>query len=156
MTNVSGIYGLIAILICVIIIITLIFGIVLIYIYNSHKKILEGITEYEIDVNASINEEIPKILELYVQTIFDDYRAKFLEAQDIDYITSEKEKEITKDVSRLCADRLSPAMAHKLSLFWNPETIGSVIADKIYLIVVGYVAQHNSVKEIPSEFEPKK
>ena len=151
MTNVSGIYGLIAILICVIIIITLIFGIVLIYVYNSHKKILEGITEYEIDVNASINEEIPKILELYVQTIFDDYRA-----QDIDYITSEKEKEITKDVSRLCADRLSPAMAHKLSLFWNPETIGSVIADKIYLIVVGYVAQHNSVKEVPSEFEPKK
>lgn len=138
------IHFLILILVTLSIIMICSFGIAILICYNRHKKILEKLTEYEVDINATIDEEIPKILELFVQSTFEDYRVKFLEAQDLIYINQEKEQEIIKDVSGLCAERISPAMVHKLSLFWNPESIGSVIADKIYLIVVSYVAQKNS------------
>lgn len=139
-------HDIVMILYATILVIIVIFGILLLFMYNKHKKLMENISEYEIDVNASINEEIPKILELYVQSIFDDYRAKFIEPLSIDYISPDKEKEIITDVSKLCADRLSPALVHKVSLFWNPAEIGAVIADKIYLIVVAYVAKFNTTK----------
>lgn len=124
------------------------FGITLLIIYNKHKKILENLTTYEIDISATIDEEIPRILDIFVHNVFSDYRAMYLEAQDIGYIDTEKEKEITKEVSKLCAERLSNAMVHKLSLFWKPQSIGSVIADKVYLTVVAYVADHNKVQDI--------
>ena len=53
-----------------------------------------------------------------------------------EYITEEQESKIIDDMIDICSARLSPAMADKLSLFWRHESIGSVIADQIYLTVV--------------------
>lgn len=122
-----------------------VFGIVLVYYYHKHKKILEDLTKYEIDVGATIDEEIPKILELFVQSVFVDYQAKNLVKQENEYIRSDEEQRIVKEVATLCGERISPAMVNKLSLFWNPEVIAAVIADKVYLTVVAYVAQNNAV-----------
>lgn len=121
------------------------FGIILVYYYHKHKKILEDLTKYEIDVGATIDEEIPKILELFVQSVFLDYQAKNLVNQEHIYIQSDEEQKIVKEVATLCGERISPALVNKLSLFWNPEVIAAVIADKVYLTVVAYVAQNNAV-----------
>ena len=121
-----------------------IFGIVLIYYYHKHKQILENLTRYEIDVGATIDEEIPKILELFVQSVFADYQAKNLVQEE--YIRADREQQIVREVATLCGERISPAMVNKLSLFWNPEVIAAVIADKVYLIVVAYVSQNNAVR----------
>lgn len=120
-----------------------IFGIILVYYYHKHKQILEDLTKYEIDVGATIDEEIPKILELFVQSVFVDYQAKNLVQEE--YIRADREQQIVKEVATLCGERISPAMVNKLSLFWNPEVIAAVIADKVYLTVVAYVAQNNAV-----------
>lgn len=120
-----------------------IFGIILVYYYHKHKQILENLTRYEIDVGATIDEEIPKILELFVQSVFVDYQAKNLVQEE--YIRADREQQIVKEVATLCGERISPAMVNKLSLFWNPEVIAAVIADKVYLTVVAYVAQNNAV-----------
>lgn len=131
-----------------------IFGVATLYFYNKHKKILENLTTYEIDANASIDAEIPKILELFVSEIFADYRAKNLDPIDREYISQDDEQLIIAEMASLCSERLSPAMIHKLSLFWNPDSIGAVIADKIYLTVIAYVANFNQVS-YPNSIKPE-
>ena len=122
-------------------------GIAVIIVYHIHKKELERLTSYEINVSAKIDEEIPNILEKYVNNIFTDYRLKFLETQYMNvYISDEYQKVIYKEFADICGKRLSPAMMDKLSLFWNRDAIAEVIADKIYLTVVIYVAEHNATK----------
>ena len=142
--NTSGNCQLLIVIIACICVFICAFGIILIYYYHKHKKILEDLTKYEIDVGATIDEEIPKILELFVQSVFVDYQAKNLVQQE--YIRADMEQQIIKEVATLCGERISPAMVNKLSLFWNPEVIASVIADKVYLTVVAYVAQNNAVR----------
>lgn len=128
----------------------------MIIVYHMHKKELERLTSYEINVSATIDEEIPNILEKYVQTIFTEYRVKFLDMQYQDqYISDEEQESIRRDFVEVCGRRLSPAMMDKLSLFWKREAIAEVLADKIYLIMVGYVAEHNAVKQ-PTQTAEKK
>lgn len=148
-----SVYNLQILLILCIILVIIGFGISLIYvsskltkIYSRHRERLEEITKYEIEINATIDEGIPRLLELFVQEVFNDYRVKELE-MTTGYINSQKEEEIIKTMSQLCSERLSPAMVNKLSLFWSPNSIGSVIADKIYLTVVAYVAKNNAIHE---------
>ena len=116
-------------------------------IHNMRKSVNDNVkTEYyKCNVNATIDETIPKILDLYVQNIFNDYQAKYLAAEIKQYITPEQEQKILKEMGNLCAERFSPSMADKLSLFWNYNEIGAVIADKVYLTVAAYVAQNNAV-----------
>ena len=122
-------------------------GIAMIIVYHIHKKELERLTSYEINVGAKIDEEIPNILEKFVLSIFTDYRLKFLDMQYLNqYISDEKQEEIFKEFTAICGKRLSPAMMDKLSLFWKREAIADVLADKIYLTVVDYVVAHNAVK----------
>ena len=139
--------GLFVILFIIFIIFVAIAGAGFLYIYHVHKKEIERIMEYDINVNATIDEEIPKILERFVVSVFTDYQLKVLEPdENLIYISHEKEVEIIREVGAICSSRLSSAMIDKLSLFWKREAIGSVIADKIYLVVVQYVAAKNAVK----------
>ena len=122
-------------------------GIAMLIVYHNHKKELEKIMNYEINIGATIDNEIPIILENYINSIFIDYRLKYIEADEsLIYINNEKEIEILHEIGNICSERLSPAMVDKLSLFWNREQIAKVISDKIYLIVVQYVANFNAVK----------
>ena len=122
-------------------------GIAMIVVYHIHKKELERLTSYEINVSATIDEEIPNILDKFVANIFMEYRLKYLDMQyNGQYISDEIQKGIYKEFASICGNRLSPAMMDKLSLFWKREAIAEVVADKIYLTVVDYVVTHNAVK----------
>ena len=138
-----------ALLFCALtVVVIVVLGIAMIVVYHIHKKELERLTSYEINVGATIDEEIPNILEKFVNNIFTDYRLKFLEVQYMDmYISDDHQQAIYRDFADICGKRLSPAMMDKLSLFWKREAITEVLADKIYLTVVVYVAEHNSVKQ---------
>jgi hypothetical protein len=116
--------------------------------YNRHKAKLEELMKYNYNINASIDEKIPAILESFVNETFTDYRAMNIDPRtDIVYINDEKEKEIIEDLTKICIERISPAMVDKLSLFWSYNSIGSVVADKIYLTVVAFVAEFNAIKQ---------
>ena len=131
-----------------------ILGIAMIVVYHIHKRELEKLTSYEINVSTTIDEEIPNILEKFVANIFMDYRLKFLDMQyNEQYISDEIQKGIYKEFAEICGKRLSPAMMDKLSLFWKRDAIAEVLADKIYLTVVVYVAEHNSVKQTTQNTE---
>lgn len=125
---------------------------------NKRQAEIENtLKKYEININAVIDEKIPEILDTFVKNVFDDYLVMHVEIVNKDYITQEEETHMIRELGSLCSERISPAMIDKLSLFWSPESIGSVVAEKVYLQVVAYVASHNTVykqtvgKEIPKK-----
>lgn len=116
----------------------------LIYTMNKHKNNMENLTRYNINVAANIDRSIPGILEYLIQDCFNDYKIKNLAYKTDEYITPENEAKIRKDLAAIVTNRLSSATLDKLSLFYNIDSIASILADKIYIIVMDYVVDHNS------------
>jgi hypothetical protein len=72
-----------------------------------------------------------------------DYMATHPEIAQQHYITEEEETQIRKDLSSLLINRMSVPFLNKLSLYYNSMTISSIIAEKIYIKVTGYVVENN-------------
>ena len=115
-----------------------------IYTMNKHKSNMENLTRYNINVAANIDRSIPGVLEYLIQDCFNDYKVKNLAYKIEEYITPEREAEIRKDLVEVVTKRLSRATLDKLSLFYNIDSIATILADKIYIIVMDYVVDHNS------------
>lgn len=120
------------------------FGLV-IYSNNKHRKKLEEISLYQINVSATIDQSIPEILDLIIQESFTDYQVKYLAPMNEGFINEEREAAIRKDLVQMVSLRISNAALDKLSLFYNIKNIADIIADKIYICVMNYVTEHNSV-----------
>lgn len=116
-----------------------------IYSNNKHRKKLEEITLYQINVSATIDQSIPEILDLIIQESFTDYQVKYLAPMNEGFINEEREAAIRKDLVQMVSLRISNAALDKLSLFYNIKNIADIIADKIYICVMNYVTEHNSV-----------
>ena len=123
--------------------ILILFGVV-IYINNKHRKRLEEITIYQIHTTSKIDQSIPEILDLIIRESFADYQVKYLLPLDEKYISSEREGQIRKDLANLVTTRISNATMDKISLFYNIANIADIIADKIYILVMNYVTEHNT------------
>lgn len=121
----------------------ILFGVV-IYVNNKHRKRLEDITMYQINVSATIDQSIPEILDLVIQESFTDYQVKYLAPLNEGYINEAREIEIRNELSSMVSSRISGAVLDKISLFYNIKNIAAIIADKIYICVMDYVVSHNS------------
>ena len=119
------------------------FGVV-IYTNHKHRKRLEEITVYQIHTTSKIDQSIPEILDLIIRESFADYQVKYLLPLDEKYINSEREGQIRKDLANLVTTRISSAAMDKISLFYNIANIADIIADKIYILVMNYVTDHNT------------
>jgi len=117
---------------------------VVILLNNKHRKKLEEITLYNINVNSQIDKSIPELLDIIISECFKDYRIKHLEPMEEGYIKEDREIEIRNDVVKIVSARISSASLDKISLFYNIENIAEVLADKIYIQVMDYVVEHNS------------
>lgn len=115
-----------------------------IWLNHLHHKKMERIMTYQINVAASIGQDIPELLDLIIQECFRDYEVKYLAPLNEKYINEDREKEIRTELVNIVIDRLSPAALDKLSLFYNTGKIASILADKIYIVVMNYVANHNA------------
>lgn len=115
-----------------------------IYLNDKHRKKLEEITQYQINASAMVDKSIPEILDFIIQGSFVDYRIIYLDAINEGYINEEKEIQIRDDFVKFVSKRISSAALDKLSLVYNPANIGEIIADKIYIIIMNYVTDHNS------------
>jgi len=105
---------------------------------------MEEIMMYQINVTANIDRSIPEILNIIIQESFDDYQVKFLAPLNEGYLNEERESQIRKDLVSIVTSRLSNAAMDKLSLIYNPMNIANILADKIYIIVMKYVSDHNA------------
>lgn len=109
------------------------------------KKENNRLLEYSINVNAQINEEIPQILEDMTHECFDEYMLLNQAYKEKHYITDEEETMIMKEVGTMVADRLSPAAIDKLSVYYNKNMLAEIISNKVYILVMGYTADNNTV-----------
>lgn len=98
---------------------------------------------YQINVTSTIDGSIPEILSLVINECFDDYKIKTLLPLEEGYINSEREAEIRQGLVAMVTSRLSTATLDKLSLYYNIKNIADIIADKIYIVVLNYIVQHN-------------
>lgn len=121
--------------------------------YKIKQRVLR-LKEYEININANIDSTIQDLLEAFVAECFNDYIVLNVAYRQIEFINDEMEDKIRKGVADLVADRMSSAMLDKLSLYYNVQSIGEVISNKIYLQVLDYTLNNNAIKD--SNFEPKK
>lgn len=136
-------YILIGIAIAIVVIATALTAII-VHQNSVHRKKLLELTRYQINVTSSIDATIPEILDLIIQESFSDYKIKFLIPLNEGYINNDREAEIRKDLVSMVTTRISNAALAKLSLFYNIENIAEVIADKIYILIMNYVIEHNS------------
>ena len=120
------------------------FGVV-IYYNHKHRKRLEEIMIYQINTNAIIDRSIPAILDLIIDESFTDYQVKYLAPLEEGFINSEREIEIRKELVHIVTNRISSAALDKISLFYNIGNIADILSDKIYIVVMKYVADHNAV-----------
>lgn len=118
--------------------------VVVIVVSSKHKKRLEKLSEYQINVTAKIDESIPNVLDMAIKECFTDYSITNLIPLNEGYINSERESQIRKELVELIARRLSSAALDKLSLYYNLDNIAEIIANKIYIIVMDYVIDHNN------------
>lgn len=111
---------------------------------NKYRKKLEKLSYYQINTAAKIDQSIPELLELIINESFRDYQVMHLIHLNEQYINSEREAQIRKELVNLVTNRISNASLDKLSLFYNLENIAKILADKIYIVVMDYVVKHNS------------
>jgi len=99
--------------------------------------------EYSINVNALIDESIPNLLNAIIKECFDDYKVMVLIPLNEGYITDQREVEIRTDLVNKVTERISPMAMDKLSLYYNMQKLGDILADKIFITVTNYVVDHN-------------
>ena len=109
-----------------------------------HRKSIERMTMYQINVTSTIDSSIPEILSMVIRECFEDYQIKTLLPLEEGYINSEREAEIRKGLVEVVTSRLSSATLDKLSLYYNIKNIADIIADKVYITVLNYVVNHNN------------
>lgn len=129
---------------CVFLVAILILFSIVIYSNNKHRRKIESITLYQIHTSSKIDQSIPEILDLIIKESFADYQIKYLLPLDERFINSERESIIRKDLAALVTSRISNAAMDKISLFYNVANIADIIADKIYILVMNYVTEHNA------------
>lgn len=123
---------------------------VVIILNNKYRREMREMALYQINTSAKIDSSIPEILDLIINESFNDYKIKALLPLEEGYINSKREEEIRKMLVFTVSNRISSAALDKLSLFYNIKNIADIIADKIYIIVMGYVLDHNSKLDDPN------
>ena len=131
----------------VIIAIVLILYICTIVVFEVNKRSSNKLMEYKINVETDINESIPELLETIVSECFNEYIVLNVEYKDIQYLDSEMESKIAKDVGRMVSERLSPALLSKMSLYYNIASISNIISEKIYILVLDYSIKKNQIRD---------
>lgn len=110
---------------------------------KQHQRQLLELARYSTNVQAIIDSSIPQILDTIITDAFQDYQIMELFPRNEPYITDDREKEIRSGLIEKVANRLSPMALDKISLFYNIHKIDEIIADKVYIIVMNYVIEHN-------------
>ena len=111
---------------------------------NLNKQL--NLKEYEINVSTTIDDNTFGLLDKLISDCFLEYVVLNVEYKDIQYIDSELEKEITKAVSYMVIERLSPTLITKISLVYNVNNITDLVSKRVYLQVVNYSIEKNMTK----------
>ena len=116
--------------------------------YKNLKNKNIDLQRYEINTRSQ-ELNMSDILDKFIAECFTDYVVMVIGPKNEMYISDEREQEILSDVSSKVAERISPNLLERLSLYYNIDSIDKVIADKISIAVSSYIIEYNSVINTP-------
>lgn len=115
--------------------------------YSKKLKVEMQLKEYEININTNENQDLLEFLDNIIETIFNEYILLNIECQKVEYIDTELEISIVKEVSEKVISSISPILLTKLSLIYNYDKIPEIIGNRVYLHVINYTISKNKAKE---------
>lgn len=113
---------------------------------KDKQRLIEASTS-TVNKQAVIDETIPRILDLIITECFEDYKLLVLIPKNEFHINDKREAEIRRDLAEKVETRLSPVAVDKLSLYYNINNLDKIIGEKIYISVMSYVIEVNSLKD---------
>ena len=121
---------------------------IILYIFKKVQNLKKqlNLREYEINVSTIVDDNTFGLLDKLVSDCFLEYVVLNVEYKEIQYIDSELEKEITKAVSYMVLERLSPTLITKISLVYNVNNLADLVSKRVYLQVVNYSIEKNMTK----------
>lgn len=91
-------------------------------------------------------ESVNNLMDTLITSEFETYRIMYLEHKQ-DYINREYEKKILHEVIDKVSDRISLSIMNNIALYYDPDSISDIIAEKVYLLVSLYVAENNRIRD---------
>lgn len=91
-------------------------------------------------------ESVNNLMDNLITSEFETYRIMYLEHKQ-DYINREYEKKILHEVIDKVSDRISISIMNNIALYYDPDSISDIIAEKVYLLVSLYVAENNRIRD---------
>lgn len=91
-------------------------------------------------------ESVNNLMDTLITSEFESYRIMYLEHKQ-DYINREYEKKILHEVIDKISDRISISIMNNIALYYDPDSISDIIAEKVYLLVSLYVAENNRIRD---------
>ena len=127
----------------------------IIVIILGYRLLRNFLTAYAIknNVNADIamrdnhynEEEIIAHLDYIINEALDTYVILNIHPKDIYYINTKMEDEMRQYLSETVPDRISRTLYVQLAFIYNNNYIGTFIGQHIYMVVLNYVTNFNSV-----------
>lgn len=108
----------------------------------KYRKKEYNLSKYAININTSCD-NASTILDNLIEDIFNEYLILNIEYKEYPYINEELENQINKEVSEIVVNRLSQSIIDKLCLTYNKNSIGDIIAKKVYLRTITYTMKKN-------------
>lgn len=113
-------------------------------IMNSRNLMERDIEMYKMKYSE---QDILSHLEFIIDECLEYYVAINLAPKSLYYINNTTETEIVNKLGEIVPSRISPTLYSQLSLIYDSSQIASVIGEKIYLKVLGYVIEFNVQNE---------
>lgn len=122
--------------------------------YNENKE-QKRMNDHQITIlNNSIEIDLPDIIgsfDAFVEMIMNQYLdLNFNFRTDSNYINTEMEEELLRNISKEVMDSISAFMVHKLSLVYkivDEDDLANIITKTVYLKLLKFVTETNAIKE---------
>ena len=111
------------------------------------KQILQ-LKEAKVISELKINNDAVEALDDLIKSVLDEYMIFYLNTKELNYIPNKEEEAIIKYMQDNVPSRVPMILLKKLEYNINSEYIGAYIGTRIYMIVLDFVLEFNTTKQV--------
>ena len=111
------------------------------------KQILQ-LKEAKVISELKINNDAVEALDVLIKSVLDEYMIFYLNTKELNYIPNKEEEAIIKYMQDNVPSRVPMILLKKLEYNINSEYIGTYIGTRIYMIVLDFVLEFNTAKQV--------
>lgn len=110
---------------------------------RSQMKLMESSVQFDLA-------EVIATFETFVDIIMSRYLSLNLNFKEENYINSEEEELLLREISKEVMEEISPFMVSRLGLVYNissEDDLANIITKTVYLKILDFIRKNNSVKD---------